>query len=303
MANITQSTWAKALWPGVNAWYGMAYNEYKPEWPEIFSTHTSKRAFEEDVGTSGFGLASIIGEGSGVTFDTQSQGFTTRYSHVRYGLGFVVTKIAFDDDLYGVVGQKRAKALAMSMRSTKETVGANILNRAFNASFLGGDAIQLVSTAHVNVAGGTWSNRLTTDATLSEAAIEQMIVDMGNATNDRGLQISIKPQKLVIPVELTFEAQRILKSEYRVGTAENDINALVQMNMLPMGVRVCHYLTSTTAWFIKTDVPDGLKYWTREDDKFAMENDFDTDNAKFKATSRYSFGWSDPRNIWGTTGT
>jgi len=302
MAIITQSTWAKAVWPGVNTWYGQAYNEFKVEWTDYFEQNTSKRAFEEDVGSSGFGLASVVTEGSGVTFDTQSQGFTTRYTHVRYGLGFVVTKIAFDDDLYGVVGAKRAKALATSMRQTKETVGANVLNRAFNSAFTGGDGIQLISTAHVNVAGGTWSNRLTTDATLSEAAIEQMVIDMGSATNDRGLKISVRAQKLIVPVALTFEAHRILNTEYRVGTAENDINALVQMNMLPMGVRVGHWLTSTTAWFIKTDVKDGLKYFTREDDKFAMDNDFDTDNAKFKATSRYTFGWSDARGIWGTTG-
>jgi hypothetical protein len=303
MAVITQASWAKAVWPGVNKFYGQTYDEFKTEYTSVFEANTSKKAYEEDVGTSGFGLASVIDEASGVTFDTQQQGFTTRYTHVRYGLGFIVSKIAFDDDLYGVVGAKRAKALAMSMRQTKETVGANILNRAFNSAFLGGDAIQLVSTAHVNVAGGTASNRLATDAVLSEAAIEQLIVNMGSIRDDRGLRIVVQPQSLIVPVALTFEAQRILHTEYRVGTAENDINALVQMNMLPMGVKVCHYLTSTTAWFLKTNVKDSLKYWTREDDKFGMDNDFDTDNAKFKATGRYSFGWSDWRGIFGTTGT
>lgn len=302
MPVITQSTWAKAVWPGVNGWYGKEYKEHQTQYTEIFETHSSKRAYEETVGTSGFGLASVIDEGTGVTFDSNTQGFTTRYRHVRYGLGFAVTKIAFDDDLYGVVGQKKARALARSMRQTKETVGANVLNRAFNSLYTGGDGIQLISTAHVNVAGGTYSNRLATDAVLSEAAIEQMIIDMGSATDDRGLKIKVMAQKLLVPVALTFEAQRILKSEYRVGTAENDISALVQMNMLPMGVRVLHWLTSTTAWFIKTDVKDGLKYFTREDDKFDMDNDFDTDNAKFKATARYSFGWDDPRAIWGTSG-
>jgi hypothetical protein len=303
MAVITQASWAKAVWPGVNKFYGQTYDEFKTEYTSVFEANTSKKAYEEDVGTSGFGLASVIDEATGVTFDTQRQGFTTRYTHVRYGLGFIVSKIAFDDDLYGVVGAKRAKALALSMRQTKETVGANILNRAFNASYLGGDAIQLVSTAHVNVAGGTASNRLATDAVLSEAAIEQLIVNMGSIRDDRGLRIVVQPQSLIVPVALTFEAQRILHTEYRVGTAENDINALVQMNMLPMGVKVCHYLTSTTAWFLKTNVKDSLKYWTREDDKFGMDNDFDTDNAKFKATGRYSFGWSDWRGIFGTTGT
>lgn len=302
MAVVTQTSWAKAVWPGVNKFYGQTYDEFKIEYTSLFDTSSSKKAFEEDVGTSGFGLASVVDEGSGITFDTQQQGFTTRYRHTRYGLGFIVTKIAFDDDQYGVVGAKRAKALAMSMRQTKETVGANVYNRAFNSAYTGGDAIQLISTAHVNVAGGTFSNRLATDAVLSEAAIEQLIINMGSVTNDRGLKINVQPQALIVPVALTFEAQRILHTEYRVGTAENDINALVQMNLLPMGVKVCHYLTSTTAWFVKTNVSDGMKYWTREDDKFAMDNDFDTDNAKFKATGRYSFGWTDPRALFGTSG-
>jgi len=302
MAIVTQSTWAKAVWPGVNAWYGQAYNEHKVEYTDLFTTNKSDRAYVEDVGTSGFGLAGVIDEGGGVGFDTQSQGFTTRYVHVRYGLGFIVTKIAFDDDQYQVVGAKRAKALAFSMRQTKETVGANVYNRAFNSAYTGGDGIQLISTAHVNVAGGTWSNRLATDAVLSEAALEQLTINMGNATNDRGLRIAIQAQTLHIPLSLQYEAQRILGSQFRVGTAENDINALVAMNKIPMGIRVNHYFTSTTAWFLRTNVQEGMKYFTREDDKFAMDNDWDTDNAKFKATSRYSFGWTDARALWGTSG-
>jgi len=302
MAIITQNTWAKAVWPGVNTWYGQAYNEHKVEYTDLFTTNKSDRAYVEDVGTSGFGMAAVIDEGGAVGFDTQSQGFTTRYTHVRYGLGFIVTKIAFDDDQYQVVGAKRAKALAFSMRQTKETVGANVYNRAFNSSYLGGDGVQLISTAHVNVAGGTWSNRLATDAVLSEAALEQMTINIGNATNDRGLRIAVQPQTLHIPLNLQFEAQRILGSQFRVGTAENDINALVAMNKIPMGIRVNHYFTSTTAWFVRTNVMEGMKYFTREDDKFAMDNDWDTDNAKFKATSRYSFGWTDPRALYGTTG-
>ena len=302
MAVITQSTWAKAVWPGVRTWFGETYDEHKVQYSELFETQSSKRAYEEEVGTVGFGMTNVIDEGSAITFDTQSQGFTARYTHVRYGLGFMVTKIAFDDDLYGVVGRKRAKALAFSARQTKETVAANIFNRAFNSSYLGSDAIQLVSTAHVNVSGGTWSNRLATDAALSEAAIEQLLINLMDVRNDRGMRIAIQGQKLIVPTQLTFEAQRILGSEYRVGTAENDINAIVATNKLPMGIVVNNYLTSTTAWFIRTNAPDGMKYFTREDDKFAMDNDWDTDNAKFKATARYSFGWSDPRQLFGTTG-
>ena len=302
MSIITQSTWAKAVWPGVRLWFGQAYDEHKVQHTELFESSTSKRAYEEEVGTSGFGMASVIDEGSAISFDTQSQGFTSRFTHIRYGLGFMVTKIAFDDDLYGVVAKKRAQALAFSMRQTKETVAANIYNRAFNSSYTGPDGIQLISTAHVNVAGGTFSNRLATDAALSEAAIEQMLINIMDVRNDRGLRIAIQGQKLIVPIQLTFEAQRILGSEYRVGTAENDINAIVAMNKLPMGIVVNNYLTSSTAWFIRTNCPDGMKYYTREDDKFAMDNDWDTDNAKFKASARYSFGWSDVRQLFGTSG-
>jgi hypothetical protein len=299
---ISTASFAKALWPGVNAWYGKAYDEHQVEYTDLFEKYSSDRNYEEDVGITSFGLAAVKPEGASIMYDTEGQGFTTRYTHVVYGIGFIVTKEMFEDDLYNVVGEKRAKALAFSMRQTKETVGANVYNRAFNSSYLGGDGIQMVSTAHVNVAGGTWSNRLAVDAALSEAAIEQMCIDIMGATNDRGLRINLRPKTLHVPTALFYEATRILKTEYRVGTANNDISAIVATSAVPMGLKMNHYFTSSTAWFIRTNAPEGLKYFERRGDSFDMDNDFDTENAKFKATARYSFGWTDPRAIWGTSG-
>ena len=302
MAIINTSSFAKALWPGVNAWYGKAYNEFKTEWDQLFDKYTSSRAWEEDVGTSGFGLASIKPEGQGINYDSERQAFITRYSHVVYALGFMVTREAFDDDLYDVVGQRRAQGLAFSMRQTKEVVAANVYNRAFNTSYVGGDGVALAVNNHPNFAGGTWSNILATASDLSEAALEQAFIDIGGWTNDRGLRIAVQPQCLVIPKELEFEANRILKAEYRVGTDLNDPNAIKMLNKLPKGICMNHYLTDTDAWFIRTNVPHGMKYFERRADSFDMDNDFDTENAKFKATARYSFGWTDPRAIYATPG-
>ena len=299
---INTGNFSKALTPGVNAWYGKAYDEFKPEYPDLFDKNTSRRAFEEDVGTSGFGLASVKGEGAVITYDTATQGFTTRYTHVNYGLGFTITEEMVDDDQYDVIGKARAEALAFSMRQTKETVAANVYNRAFNSSYTGGDGLEMCSTAHLNVAGGTWSNELSTAANLSESSLEDMCINLMKFTNDRGLRINVQPQSLIIPVDLVFEAERILKTDGRVGTANNDLNALKVMGKFPNGVKVNHYLTSTTAYFIRTNVPNGLKYFERKGDTFGADNDFDTSNAKFKAAGRYSFGWTDPRGIYGTAG-
>ena len=300
MSTITTGSLAKALWPGVNAWYGKAYNDHKEEYPQIFGTHKSRKAWEEDVLVSSFGLAQIKGEGAGVAYDTMQQGFVTRYTHVEYALGFVITKNMVEDDLYDVVGSKKASALARSMRQTKETIGGNVLNRAFTSTYTGGDGLELCSTAHINVAGGTWQNELTTAADISEASLEQACIDIGKWTDDRGLKIAVRPQKLIVPVDLDFEANKIMKTEYEVGTANNTVNLV--RSRFPGGVVVNHYLTDTDAWFLKTDAPDGMKYWTRRDDAFTADNDFDTDNAKYKATARYSFGWSDPRGIYGSPG-
>ncbi len=268
----------------------------------MFEKYTSRKAFEEDVGISSFGLAQVKPEGSAITFDTETQGFITRYTHIAYGLGFIVTKEAFEDDQYDVVAEKRARALAFSMRQTKEVVGSNIYNRGFNASYTYGDGKALLVNNHPNVAGGTQSNILSVAANLSEAALEQAVIDMGKWTNDRGLRIMIVPQSLHIPVDLQFEAERILKSQYRVGTANNDISALISMGKFPKGIKINHYFTSTTAWFLRTNAPDGMKYFERRGDQFTEDNDWDTENAKFKATARYSFGNTDWRAIYGTPG-
>lgn len=299
---INSSSFAKALWPGVNAWYGKVYDEFKPEWPDLFDKNTSRRAYEEDVSLSGFGLASVKTEGGSISYDTMQQGFVTRYTHVNYALGFTITEEMVDDDLYDVVGKARAEALAFSMRQTKEVVAANVYNRAFTSTYAGGDGKELCATDHPNISGGTYSNELSTAANLSEASLEQMCIDLMKFTNDRGLRINVQPQSLIIPVDLVFEAERILQSDQRVATADNDINALKLMGKFPKGVKVNHYLSSTSAYFVRTNVPNGMKYFERKGDTFAADNDFDTSNAKFKASARYSFGWSDPKAVYGTPG-
>jgi hypothetical protein len=298
---ITSNSFAKALWPGVNAWYQMGYADHKEEWPDLFDKNTSNRKFEEDVGYSGFGLASVKTEGAPITYDSEKQGFTARYTHVTYALGFIVTREMFEDDLYDVVGQKKAKALARSMRHTKEQVAANVYNRAFTGAYAGPDGLELCSTAHLNVAGGTYANELATAADLSEASLEQAVIDLEKFTDDRGLKIAVMPKALIIPVDLQFEATRILKSDGRVGTADNDLNAIKTLGVIPKIV-INHWLTDADAWFIRTNVQDGMKYFSRREDAFAMDNDFDTENAKFKATARYSFGWSDPKQVFGSPG-
>ncbi len=302
MAVISVGNFGKLLWPGLNKIYGKAYNEFRVEYPMLFDSFKSSKHYEEDLGISSFGLAQQKGEGAPINYDSERQAFLTRYTHVEYGLGFVITKVMYEDDQYGQVGERRAKGLAFSMRQTKEVVGANVYNRAFNASYTGGDGSALCVTNHANFAGGTWANTLATAADLSEAALEQACIDLMKFTNDRGLRINVMPESLIIPPDLIFEAQRILMSPYRVGTAENDINAINDLNKFPEGIKVNHYLTDTDAWFIRTDVQDGMKYFTRRDDTFTDDNDFDTDNAKYKATSRFSFGWTDPRQLYGSPG-
>jgi hypothetical protein len=299
--SINTGSFAAALYPGVNKWFGRDYKDYSPEWASMFEQFKSKRNYEEDVGISSFGLASIKNEGSSIGYDTEQQGFVTRYVMFTVGKGFIVTREAFEDDQYGVIAPRRARGLARAMHQTKETHAANVYNRATNSSYTGGDGKEMVSTAHVNVAGGTWSNESSTSAALSEASLEQAVIDMAGWTDDRGLKIAVRPKKLIIPVALSFEAERILKSSKRVATAENDLNALLAMGAIPE-VMVAHYLTSTTRWFLRTDVADGLKCFNRRDVSFDMDNEFDTENAKFKATARYVFGWTDPRGIYGSDG-
>lgn len=301
MGVINSGSFAKALWPGVNAWYGKAYNDYSVEYLDLFEKNTSTKAFEEDVGISSFGLAVQKAEGSPITYDTERQGFITRYQHVVFALGFIITREVMEDDQYDVVGQKKANALARSIRQTKEIFGANVYNRAFNAAYTGGDGVAMLSASHPNIKGGTWSNLIATTADLSEAAIEQACIDIAGFTDDAGLLIAARPSSLIIPRQLIYEAKRILGSDGRVGTDNNDLNAIKTMGAIPKVV-TNHYLTDSDAWFVRTDVKDGLKYFERRADSFDMDNDFDTDNAKFKAMSRYSFGWTDPRAIYGSAG-
>ena len=302
MAIINSGSFSKALWPGVNAWYGKAYDEFPVEWTDLFDKYTSRKAYEEDVGVTSFGLAQVKPEGQGIAYDQENQSFITRYTHINYALGFIVTREAFDDDQYDVIGERRARALAYSMRQTKENVAANVYSRAFNSSYTGGDGVSMINSAHPNAAGGIQSNTLSVNANISEAALEQAIIDIARFTNDRGLKIQVMPESIIIPPELMFEAERILKSQYRVGTSNNEVSALVSMGKFRGGVKVNHYLTSTTAWYVRTNSPDGLKYFSRKDDSFTEDNDFDTENAKFKATARYSFGWTDWRGIYGAAG-
>lgn len=302
MGIVTSSSFAKALWPGVNKWYGDAYNEYPVEYTKLFDTFKSSRAEEQDVGVSGLGLAAVKNETDGVSYDSERQGFTKRYNHLTYALGFMVTKEAFDDDLYDVIGKRRARGLAFSMRQTKEIVAANVYNRAFNSSYTGADGSAMCVNNHANVAGGTWSNILGTAADLSEAALEQACIDISALTNDRGLKVALVPDQLIIHPNDEFNAFRILTANGRVGNNYNDPNALKELGKFRKGSVINHYLTDGDAWFIRTNAPDGMKYWERRADDFTMDNDFDTENAKFKAVGRYCFGWTDPRGIFGTPG-
>jgi len=302
MGIINTSSFSKDLWPGVRAWYGKKYAEYPVEFLDIFTKSSSDMAFEEEVGISGMGLAQMKTEGAGISYDEMRQGFTTRYTHATYALGFQVTREAYEDGLAVMQSLRKAQSLAFSMRQTKETLAALVLNRAFTSTYYGGDGKELCATDHPNVSGGSWSNKLTTAADLSEASLEQMCIQVAAFTNDRGMKIAIRPQKLVIPPALEFEAARILKSVQQPGTNYNDINALKTMGKFPGGVVVNHYLTDDDAYFVLTDCPDGMKYFERRADSFAEDSDWETEVAKFKAIFRASWGWTDPRCIIGTPG-
>lgn len=294
---ITTGTIAKAIWPGVNKFYGMGYNEQAIEFTKVFAKDTSDKSYEEDVSLSGFGYLKKKAQGAAIEYDSIRQGYTTRYTHATYALGFQITQEMIEDEQYGLAF-KQAKALGMSVRQTREVLAFNVLNRAFNSSYVGGDGKEMCATDHPNVAGGTFSNELAVAADLSHAAIEQALIDIGGFTDDRGLQIAVKAKQLIIPRQLQFEAERILGSALQSGTANNDKNTLNGM----MAICMSHYLTDADAWFIQTDVTDGLKHFERIAPKFAEDNDFDTENAKFKARFRESYGWTDPRGIYGSPG-
>ena len=297
---ISRGQLVKELEPGLNALFGLEYKNYANEHAEIFDTENSDRAFEEEVMLSGFPNAPIKAEGTGVTFDNAQETFTARYTHETLALAFAITEEAIEDNLYDRLASRYTKALARSMANTKQVKAANVLNNAFGTAN-GGDGKELCATDHPIVTG-TEQNELTTAADLNETSLEQALIDIAALTDERGLKIAAKGMKLIVPSALQFTAERLMKSTQRVGTADNDINAVVSMGMIPQGYSVNHYLTDTDAYFIKTDVPNGLKHFVRAPLKTAMEGDFTTGNVRYKARERYSFGFSDWRGIFGSPG-
>jgi len=298
---ISRSQLVKELEPGLNALFGLEYKRYENEHEEIFDKETSERAFEEEVMLSGFGNAAIKAEGSGVSYDQANETFTARYTHNTIALAFAITEEAIEDNLYDRLASRYTKALARSMANTKQVTGANVLNNGFSTSYLGGDGSPLFSTTHATIAG-TFQNTLTTAADLNETSLEQSLIDIANFTDERGLKVAAQGTKLIVPVQLQFTAERLMKSAGRVGTSDNDINAIKNMGMVSGGYTVNHFLTDTDAFFIKTDAPNGLKYFERSPIRTSMEGDFDTGNVRYKARERYSFGWSDPRGMYGSPG-
>jgi hypothetical protein len=298
---ITRGQLVKELEPGLNALFGLEYNRYDNEHAEFYDVETSDRAFEEEVMLSGFGNAAVKAEGQGVTFDSANETFTARYTNETIALAFSITEEAIEDNLYDRLASRYTKALARSMSNTKQVKAANVLNNAFDSSFAGGDGKELCATDHPIVAG-TFRNELSTASDLNETSLEQSLIDIAALTDERGLKIAARGVKMIIPSELQFTAERLMKSAGRTGTADNDINAIGSMGMIPQGYTVNHFLTDTDAFFIKTDVPNGLKMFVRSPVKTAMEGDFTTGNVRYKARERYSFGFSDPRGIFGSPG-
>ena len=299
---ISRSQLVKELEPGLNALFGLEYNRYDNEHAEIFITETSDRAFEEEVMLSGFAAAAAKSEGAPVVFDDATEAYTSRYTHQTFALAFAITEEAIEDNLYDRLAARYTRALARSMSQTKQQIAADVLNNAFSSGVTGGDGVELCATNHPLANGGTFSNELATPADLSETSLEQSLIDIAAFVDERGLKIALQGTKLIIPKELQFTAERILKSPLRVATADNDINAIKNMGMIPQGYRVNHFLTDTDAFFIMTDAPNGLKHFVRSPIKTAIEGDFDTGNVRFKARERYSFGFSDARGIFGSPG-
>jgi len=299
---INRAQLVKELVPGLHALFGLEYDRYDAEYEEIFETETSERAFEEEVMLTGFGEAPVKFEGSGVTYDTAQESFTARYSHETIALAFSLTEEAIEDNLYDTLSSRYTRALARSMMTTKNIKGANVLNNAFSSSFLGGDGKELCATDHPTVGNETQRNELSTASDLNETSLEQSLIDIAAFEDERGLKINAQARKLIIPTALQFVADRLLETPGRVGTADNDINALRNMGMVPEGYTVNHYLTDTDAFFLTTDVPNGLKHFVRSPVSTSMEGDFETGNVRYKARERYSFGFSDWRGIFGSPG-
>ena len=297
---INRAQLAKELEPGLNALFGIEYSRYENEHAEIFDQETSDRAFEEEVMLMGFGEAAVKQEGAAVQFDTATESFTARYTHETVALAFSLTEEAVEDNLYDTLSARYTRSLARSMAYTKQVKATNILNNAFTTA--GGDGVSLVNTAHPTALGGNFSNKTATNADLNETSLEQAMIDIAGFIDERGLKIAMQGRKLIIPVNTQFVADRVLNSTLRVGTADNDINAMRNMGMLPDGYVVNHYLLDTDAFFIKTDAPNGFKHFVRAALTTGMEGDFDTGNMRYKARERYSFGFSDPRCVYGSEG-
>ena len=298
---ISRAQLLKELLPGLNALYGLEYSKYEDEHAEIYETENSERSFEEEVKLSGFGAAPVKAEGSAISYDNAQEHYTARYNHETIAMGFSITEEAMEDNLYDSLSARYTKALARAMAYTKQTKAANILNTGFT-TFQSGDGVALFSASHPTVAGGTNANTLAVAADLNETSLEQAVIDIAAFTDERGLLIAARPRKLIVPPALMFVATRLLQTELRTGTADNDTNALRSNGSIPEGYRVNHYLTDTDAFFITTDVPNGLKHFVRTPMATSMDGDFDTGNVRYKARERYSFGVSDPLGIYGSPG-
>jgi|TARA_Y100001949_G_C15975478_1_gene325837 hypothetical protein len=299
---ISRAQLAKELEPGLNALFGMEYDRYENETAEIFETESSDRAFEEEVLIIGFGNAEVKTEGQGVNYDTASEGFTARYTHETVALAFALTEEAVEDNLYDRLGSRYTKALARSMAHSKQVKGANVLNNAFSSSYTGGDGLSLVNSAHTLAGGGTFSNRPSTYVDLNETSLENALITVSTFVDDRSLILALQGTKLVVPPQQQFIAERILETPGLPFSADNDVNPIRSMGMVPQGYAVNHFLTDNDAWFLLSDCPDGLKHFERTPISTSMEGDFDTGNVRFKARERYSFGWSNPRAIYGSSG-
>jgi len=298
---ISRSQLVKELEPGLNALFGLEYDRYENQHAEIFDTETSDRAFEEEVMLSGFGSAQVKPEGSGVNYDDATESFTARYTHETIALAFAITEEAVEDNLYDKISSRYTKALARSMANAKQVKAANVLNNGFSSSYTGGDGKELFATDH-STTGGDQKNELSTAADLNETSLEQALIDIAGMKDDRGMKVALNGSKMIIPVNLQFTAERLMKSNQRVSTSDNDTNAVKSMGMIPQGYVVNNYLTDTDAWFIKTDAPNGMKHFQRAPISTKMEGDFETGNVRYKSRERYSFGWSDWRGIFGSPG-
>jgi hypothetical protein len=299
---ISRAQLLKELLPGLNALFGLQYATYGEEHKEIYETEKSERSFEEETKLSGFSAAPVKNEGSAIAYDNAQEAFTARYNHETIALGFSITEEAVEDNLYDSLSARYTKGLARAMAYTKQVKAASVLNNGFSAAYPGGDGVALFSTAHPLVSGGTNSNRPSTNSDLNETSLENAVIQIAAWTDERGLLIAAKPKKLIVPPALQFVATRLLETSLRVGTTDNDINALKNNGSIPDGYTINHYLTDTTGWFLTTDVPNGLKHFERMALSTSMDGDFDTGNVRYKARERYSFGWSDPLGVFGSPG-